>query len=334
MGQTITMAPKSDTPRARPFLKWAGGKTQLLPVFQSCYPGELRTGAIRRYVEPFLGGGAVFFDVMQAFPIEEARLFDINEELVLCYRVVQQDPHGLIALLEEQRRRYLECAPPARAEHFYALRARFNAHRALMDYRQFSPAWVERAAELIFLNKTCFNGLYRVNAAGQFNVPFGAYKNPELFNRDSLLLASALLQRAELHHGPWQAARPHIDDGTFVYFDPPYRPLSASSSFTSYARTGFADADQLRLAACFAQLHRETAAKLMLSNSDPTSVAPDDRFFDDAYAGFHIRRVEASRMINSVGHGRGKISELVITNYPLQMQSHPADQPEAALLAH
>lgn len=304
--------------RAKPFLKWAGGKTQLLPTFQSFYPTELRRDAIRTYVEPFLGGGAVFFDIIQSFTVEVAHLFDINEELVLCYSVVQKDPLDLIEILEQHRRRYVEQDSEERRTHFYTVRAAFNDGKAQVDFAHYSAAWVERAAELIFLNKTCFNGLFRVNSSGQFNVPFGDYKNPEIYGRTNILLASHLLQRAVVHHGHYLDSRPFVDDSTFVYFDPPYRPLSTSSSFTAYAKSGFADRDQVRLAQYFADLDHEFAAKLMLSNSDPKSSVPSDPFLDNAYVGYNIHRVAASRMINSVGHGRGKISELVITNYPVQ----------------
>lgn len=311
---SISSGPANLKP-AKPFLKWAGGKTQLLPVFRDYYPAALREGRVARYIEPFLGGGAVFFEVMQNHAIGEAHLFDINEELYLCYAVVQRDPTGLAQQLEEHRRHYAESAEVARADYYYTVRTRFNEQKASISFTTYADCWVARAADLIFLNKTCYNGLFRVNSAGHFNVPAGAYKNPDLFSVENLRQASAVLARATLHQGPYHACRPFVTDDSFVYFDPPYRPLSASARFTSYAVSGFDDADQRALARLYADLHASTGAHLMLSNSDPTAMTLDDRFFDEAYVGFAIHRIEASRMINSVGHKRGKVSELLILNY-------------------
>jgi len=289
---------------------------------------ELHEKRITRYIEPFLGGVAVFFDIMQSYHVEEAVLFDINEELILCYKVVQREPATLANLLDEHRRHFLDAPENQRAEYYYTVRSRFNEHKAETDFANFSDNWIERAADLIFLNKTCFNGLFRVNSAGMFNVPFGAYRKPEVFVRENLLRASELLQRATLHCDTYHGSRSQVTDSSFVYFDPPYRPLSPSSNFTSYARDGFGDPDQLQLAAYFAQLNATTGAKLMLSNSDPGSVSPGDTFLERAYAAFCIHRVEATRMINSVGHARGKVSELIITNYTV-----PTNSPEPAASA-
>jgi DNA adenine methylase len=202
-----------------------------------------------------------------------------------------------------------------REEYFYARRSHYNTQRATIDFAAFSPAWVERAADLIFLNKTCYNGLFRVNSSGHFNVPFGRYVRPEICDADNLLAVSALLQRATLHMGGFESCFDLVDEHTFVYFDPPYRPISATSSFNSYAADRFGDAEQRRLAAFFRRLHTEKGARLMLSNSDPKNIDPHDDFFDDLYAGFTVRRLSASRMINSVVEGRGKITEILVTNY-------------------
>ena len=301
--------------QAKPFLKWAGGKSQLLPQFRFHYPPQLSSGRMRRYIEPFLGGGAVFIDIAQRYSIAEAHLFDINEELVLTYTVVQRDPQRLIEVLTELRRHYIELDAVGRTEYFYAVRAHYNAERPAIDFQVFSDAWIERAADMIFLNKTCFNGLYRVNASGGFNVPFGRYANPEVFEEQNILRVSDLLQRASLHVGGFESCEPFVSDDSFVYFDPPYRPVSKTASFTSYARDKFDDHDQRTLARFFAHLATTTQAKLMLSNSDPRNLAPDDMFFDDLYAQFRIHRVSASRMINSVAEGRGKITEILVTNY-------------------
>ena len=300
---------------ARPFLKWAGGKTQLLEQLRACYPVELASGSIKRYVEPFVGGGAVFLDVMQRSAVEEAHLFDINPELIVAYTAVQRDPQGLIDLLAAYRSRYLALDDTGREQYFYERRDHYNAQKAKIDFTGFSPVWIERAADLIFLNKTCYNGLFRVNASGQFNAPFGRYVRPKIFDAGAICAVSAILQRAALHMGGFETCYGLVDAGTFVYFDPPYRPISRTSSFNSYAAARFGDEEQRRLADFFRRLHAEKGARLMLSNSDPKNVAPDDNFFDDLYAGFTLRRVAASRMINSVAGGRGKITEILVTNY-------------------
>ncbi len=242
-------------------------------------------------------------------------LFDINPELIIAYTAVQRDPHGLIEQLADYRSRYGQLDVAGRAQFFYAVRAHYNAQKAAVDFTRFSPAWVERAAGLIFLNKTCYNGLFRVNAAGQFNAPHGRYTNPEIFDAENLLAVSRLLQRATLHLHGFEACAAVVDAHTFVYFDPPYRPISRTASFNAYAAVRFGDDEQRRLAAFFARLHATTGARLMLSNSDPKNIDPSDNFFDDLYAPFTVRRVAASRMINSVAGRRGKITEILVTNY-------------------
>jgi DNA adenine methylase len=247
--------------------------------------------------------------------IAEAHLYDINPELVVAYTAVQRDPQGLIDLLADYREQYLQKDDSGREEFFYARRAHYNAQKSTVDFGLYSGAWVERAADLIFLNKTCYNGLFRVNSSGRFNVPFGRYVKPQIFDAGNLLTVSALLQGAIIRCGGFEECEEVVDRRTFVYFDPPYRPISVTSSFNSYAADGFDDDDQRRLAAFFARLDERTGARLMLSNSDPKNVDPSDNFFDDLYAPFHLRRVSASRMINSVAAGRGKITEIVVTNY-------------------
>ncbi len=291
---------------AKPFLKWAGGKSQLLPVLRELYPPELRAGDIHRYIEPFLGGGALFFDVIQGYEVEEAHLFDINEELILAYSVVKHEPEALIDGLVAYRTHYLERNESDREKFFYELRHQYNQNRQAIDFATFGHDWIARAAQMIFLNKTCFNGLYRVNRSGTFNVPFGGYRNPVVFDEANLYAASRLLKRANLHIGSYADCAHYVDDKSFVYFDPPYRPLTKSASFTAYARSGFGDTQQKALASLFCKLSQRTRAKMMLSNSDPRHANPDDSFFDDLYAGQYIQRVLASRMINSKGVGAEK----------------------------
>jgi DNA adenine methylase len=310
------MAHAPDPVTARPFLKWAGGKSQLLSQFERYYPPELCRGAIHRYVEPFVGGGAVFLDVVQRYDVRQATLIDVNLELILAYRVVRRAPGQLIDRLRAIHDHYYALSEGEREPYYYAMRDAYNALRHGVDPDRFSDAWVARTAHLIFLNKTCYNGLYRVNRKGEFNVPFGRYARPAILDADNLLALSALLQRAELVHGPFARAEAFVDDHSFVYFDPPYRPLSPTARFTSYARRRFSDDDQLALGRFYAHLDRTCDARLMLSNSDPANVDPRDDFFDCLYGAFHVHRVRANRTINARADKRGKITELLITNYP------------------
>lgn len=300
---------------AKPFLKWAGGKSQLLPQFEKHYPQELAAGDITRYIEPFLGGGALFVATAQRYPIQQAYLTDINPELILVYRVVQRDVSELIAQLHEHQKSYDVSSEDARSAYFYSIRDLYNAQRVEIDFDCYSSEWITRAVRMIFLNKTCFNGLFRVNAKEGFNVPFGRYKKPPICDPENLRRVSALLQNAELHVAPFTACEQWVTAETFVYFDPPYRPISLTSSFTSYSSSKFDDQSQIELAEFFAHLHDQYGAKLMLSNSDPTEINPEDDFFTRLYGRFNIHQVWASRMINSQADKRGKIAELLITNY-------------------
>ena len=300
--------------QARPFLKWAGGKTQLLPEFAARFPPELCRGDIQRYIEPFVGGGAVYFMVTGSYPVQECMIWDANPDLVTAFGVVKRDPEGLIRKLRELECRYRSLGEEERKAFYYHIRDRFNRLRRKGHSGSDDPRAVRVTAALIFLNRTCYNGLYRVNSRGGFNVPFGKYRNPRILDEAGLRAASAALEKTGVHLGDFTECAPFVDDTTFVYLDPPYRPLSRTSSFTSYASGGFGDEDQRRLARFFRKLDRR-GALLMLSNSDPFSQDTQDPFFDELYRGYSIERVPARRAINSVGQGRGRITELVITNY-------------------
>jgi len=300
---------------ARPFLKWAGGKSQLLGEFYRRLPGrELETGALTHYVEPFVGGGAVYFSLARLYPFEECTISDVNEELVLTYRAIQNSVPALIERLRILDSTYRTIDESQREAWYYAIRNTFNRSRPSSGCRAGSSRGVERAAQMIFLNHTCYNGLYRVNKSGEFNVPFGRYKNPDILNVKNLEAAASLLASARILRGDFTRCRSAVDDRTFVYLDPPYRPLNATSSFTTYAPNGFSTGDQVRLAKFFRDLDRK-GAKIMLSNSDLANTCPGDTFFEDLYEGFRIERVPAKRMINCNGARRGAISELIITNY-------------------
>ena len=292
-------------PAPRPFLKWAGGKTQLLPALISRLPPGIEDGSVRRYVEPFVGSGALFFALAARHPVLDYRLYDANEEVALVYSVVRDRVEDLIVRLGVLDEAYREAGNEAREELYYTVRARFNAG---------GPDPVERAADLLFLNRTGYNGLYRTNARGGYNVPHGRYRRPQVCRPALLRSASGALASARIGAGDFAASADAVDDRTFVYLDPPYRPLTPTASFTAYSRHRFGDEEQRRLAAYVRALD-ERGALFMLSNSDPRNADPDDDFFDALYEGFVIERVPARRMINRNGSGRGAVSELLVRNY-------------------
>jgi DNA adenine methylase len=299
---------------AEPVLKWAGGKRQLLPQLSKRYPKALELGKVDTYIEPFMGGGAVFFDVVRRFPtISRAFIFDINPELVMLYTVLQRDVEGLIKTLGEMEQEYLALDDEGRDADFYKVRETYNESRKHVDVTAYSSSWITRAAQTIFLNRTCFNGLFRVNSKGYFNVPFGRYKNPSILNESRLRASARALQKAEVKLGDFSQAAELCDEKTFIYYDPPYRPISSSASFNAYAADSFDDDSQRRLAQTF-KLVDTCGAYQMLSNSDPTNYG-EDAFFDDLYKDFIIERVEANRMINSVGSKRDAIREIIVRNY-------------------
>ena len=264
-------------------------------------PQGIKTGEIDTYVESFIGGGAVFFYMAQRYEgIKSFYLFDINNDLVNCYNAVKNDVECLIDELRQIEDEFLPLKKTDRKDFYYRIRDEFNSER--------------HTAKLIFLNKTCFNGLYRVNRKDQFNVPFGYYKNPTICNAENLENASLVLQKAEIICADFEKSDKYIDDKTFVYFDPPYRPLSPTASFTSYSKEDFDEAKQIRLAQFCRQIHGKDA-KFLLSNSDPKNEDLKDHFFENQYGCFKIERVKANRAINCKASGRGQINELLITNY-------------------
>ncbi len=268
--------------KAKPFLKWAGGKAQLIDQIVSYFPDDLKKGEIHKYVEPFIGGGAIFFHIAQTYSIEKYYISDVNEELIVSYKAIQKDVRNLINILKSMERKYHRLTPDGQKDYFYDVRLQLNEKRQLIDFSEYDGSWVERTAQIIFLNKTCFNGLFRVNSKGEFNVPFGRYKNPQICAEDNLKAVSELLLRTEIHLGDFTECESFVDAGTFVYFDPPYRPISKTSNFTSYSKYEFDDNAQLRLAS-FYRLLNQKGACLMLSNSDPKNENPNDNFFENAY---------------------------------------------------
>ncbi len=301
--------------KAKPFLKWAGGKTQLLKQFESHYPESLKLGKIKKYIEPFIGSGAVFLEICQKYEIESAHISDINFDLIQAYQVIQRWPDDLIEILGKLQVKFDKSSQMQRQLFFTEIRTQYNLQRKSVSILKLSKDAINRTAQLIFLNKTCFNGLFRLNSKGEFNVPFGRYKNPKILDAENIYQISQLLQKTEIRSSEFESCYAIADESSFIYFDPPYRPISKTSNFTNYAKSGFTDREQENLADFYRKLDREKAAKLMLSNSDPKNENMDDDFFERLYAGYSIYRVSASRMINSIGAKRGRISELLIVNY-------------------
>ncbi|MDD4526893.1 MAG: DNA adenine methylase [Candidatus Margulisbacteria bacterium] len=302
--------------QVKPFLKWAGGKTQLIEKFKELFPEELNgKGIIKHYYEPFLGGGAVFFWVAQNCKIEEFHINEFNPEIFVCFDSIKKNVESVIKELILLKQKYIKLNETEKEAFFYEIRNIYNQTKKEFNYKKYGKyKWSKRTALTIFLNKTCFNGLYRVNSLGEFNVPFGRYKNPEIFDEVNLMAVSKLLEKTKLTNDDFEIVKTNIKPDSFVYFDPPYRPLNQTSSFNSYATTGFNDKEQLRLSHTFRILDKQ-GAKVMLSNSDPKNVNPNDNFFEDLYNGYNIVRVDAKRMINSNTSKRGIIKELVIKNY-------------------
>lgn len=295
----------------KPFLKWVGGKTQLLPALEARLPFDFPR-AVRVYAEPFVGGGALLFRLLGAgMRPERVVINDSNRDLANAYRTVRDHAADLIAALDAMQSAYrAQADEEARRAFFLRIRGEYNAGTA-----DRASAFVRRTAQLLFLNRTCFNGLYRVNARGEFNVPFGRYIEPRICDEATIRADSAALAGVEILDGDFAEALAEAGCGWFVYMDPPYRPLSRTSSFCDYTQGGFNDGEQRRLAAVCRGLDAK-GARWLLSNSDPKGTDPDDSFFEDLYAGFDIRGVRASRMLNADPGKRGKLGELLISNYP------------------
>jgi DNA adenine methylase len=255
-----------------------------------------------------VGGGAVLFDILNKYELDEIYISDINSELILTYKNIRDHIDELILALHTLQDEYFALDICKRNSYYYDKRERFNLLKKIKSES------VELAALFIFLNRTCFNGLYRVNSKGEFNVPMGSYKNPTICEEANVRAVSEKLQMVNIVCGDYKKSRQFIDSRTFAYFDPPYRPLSSTSSFTSYAQGGFDDKQQAELAQFIDEVSEKGAA-VVASNSDPKNTDENDDFFDRLYAKHNIHRISAMRMINSVGEGRGKISELLITTY-------------------
>lgn len=288
----------------KPFIKWAGGKSQLLNDIRAKYPEK-----IDKYCEPFVGGGAVLLDFLANYQPKEVLINDINAELVNTYSQIKDNVDELLEMLSEMQDSFWAKNDADRKVMYIAKRERFNDLKVNGD----EHINLEKAALFIFLNKTCFNGLYRVNRKGLFNVPIGSYKKPPICDAENLRLISGLLKNVQIKCGDYSECADFIDENTFVYIDPPYRPLTATSSFTSYSENEFGDKQQIELGKFVDEISSK-GAKVVISNSDPKNSDESDSFFDDLYSSYTIMRVSAKRMINSKATGRGNVNELLICN--------------------
>jgi DNA adenine methylase len=296
------MAEKS----AKPFLKWAGGKTQLINDIEKSLPVELINSKFT-YIEPFVGSGAVLFWMLNNFPtLEKAVINDINEDLINTYKTIASKPKELISILEILQNEFhsLEGNEENKKLYFYQKRNLYNTRKEELS---------GQAALFIFLNRTCFNGLYRVNRNNLYNVPMGGYKKPTICDKENILAVSNVLQKVEILCGDYEGTLNYTKENTLFYFDPPYKPLNETSTFNAYAKDEFGDSEQIRL--------RDFCTKLnilnhnwILSNSDLKGKDVNDNFFDDLYRDFSIIRVDARRSINANPDKRGSIKELLITN--------------------
>lgn len=299
-----------DEKNPKPFVKWAGGKKQVLKFIDKHLPNEIKeTKVIKKYYEPFLGGGAVFFHLVSNYEIKYAYLGDINKELILTYHVVQKYPEDLIEQLQILSDSFLPKSLIERKELYYKVRDEFNNTSEDFDK-------VKRASQMIFLNRTCFNGLYRVNKDGKFNVPIGTYKNPLICDKDNLRNVSEALKNVKLVCEDYSNAEDEIDANSFVYLDPPYLPIK-ENSFTNYDSKGFGVQEQIELSD-FCKNIDEKDAKFLLSNSDPKNCENKD-FFKDHYGLdeklFKYKKIDVRRSINRDKNKRGPIKELLIYNY-------------------
>ncbi|MFD2542569.1 DNA adenine methylase [Lacinutrix gracilariae] len=294
------------TKAAKPFLKWAGGKTQLIDEIKNQLPENIIDRPFT-FIEPFVGSGAILFWMLEQFPnMQNAIINDINKDLTDCYLTIKNDVTNLIELLYEWQEEYYQISEieADKKEYYYEKRSLFNSR---------TQEQTTHSALFIFLNRTCFNGLFRVNKKNEFNVPIGSYKKPLICNEENLLAVSEVLQRVEILNGDYTETLNHATNNTFFYFDPPYKPLSNTSSFNSYAKDDFNDEEQIRLRDFCIELNNQNH-QWILSNSDVKGKNPDDNFFDDLYADFNIYRVDARRSINANAKKRGKLKELLITN--------------------
>ena len=293
--------------KAKPFLKWAGGKTQLITDIEKVLPKKFMNKKFT-FVEPFVGSGAILFWILNNFPkVEKAVINDINADLTNVYKIIASNPVELISVLKDFQEEYhsIDLEVDNKREYYTQKRTLFNTR---------STDKATQAALFIFLNRTCFNGLFRVNKSNGFNVPIGSYKKPMICDADNIFAVSEALQKVEILTGDYQQTLLYAEKPALFYFDPPYKPLSKTSSFNTYSKEEFDDKEQIRLRD-FCKTLNTLEHNWILSNSDVKGKDMDDNFFDDIYDEFNINRVFARRSINANAEKRGQLTELLITNY-------------------
>ena len=294
---------------AKPFIKWVGGKTQLLEQLEALLPADFDEWRDVTYIEPFVGGGAMLFYMLRAHSnIQTAVINDINPDLTTCYKVVRDHPSELVEALQQIQTEYYALTSEDERKAFFMLR------RDEFNTKSLDP--LRNTTLFFFLNRTCFNGLFRVNKAGLFNVPFGRYNRPQICDAKTIYADSKLLQKVKIFTGDYQQIFPFAEGKTLFYFDPPYRPLNNTSSFNDYAKEAFNDLAQIRLKE-FCDTVAASGYHFMLSNSDC-----QDGFFDDLYSPYIIERVWASRSVNANASKRGKLTEILVHNYKDVKQPH------------
>ena len=293
--------------KAKPFIKWVGGKGQLIEQLEALLPADFAERKNITYIEPFVGGGAMLFYMLQKFSnIKSAVINDINPDLTLCYQVVRDNPTELIKSLKDIQSQYYSIKTEDKRKDF------FLQQRELFNTKSLNK--IDNTTLFFFLNRTCFNGLYRVNKSGKFNVPFGRYSTPTICDESTIYADSKILQNVEIMTGDFEQTFDKIKGNTFFYFDPPYRPLSNTSSFNDYTKEDFNDNAQIRLK-LFCDKLNKVGIDFMLSNSDCLGKDGKDRFFDDLFIDYKIERVLATRNINAIASKRGKLTEIVVNNY-------------------
>ncbi len=299
--------------QAKPFLKWAGGKTQLLNDIDNNLPADIKKNGIDNYYEPFLGSAAVFLFLKQKYGIENAYLYDINFNLISTFKIIQNHKNELIKELKLLDKEFKSKDSEHRMEHYIQKREEFNS-LILIEIQRSKQKIIRKASLTIFLNKTCFNGLYRVNKSGQFNVPFGRYENPKIVDEENLTAVSACLKNVVLETRDFKTLQNIVKNNSFIYYDPPYSPLNKTSNFTSYSEFEFSMEEQKELAKLYSLLDQKGIRQL-LSNSDLKNHNSHNEFLDNLYSKFTIKRILANRVINSQANKRGKISEILVKNY-------------------
>lgn len=265
-------------------------------------------------MNPSLGGGAIYFYLMSNYDIKESYILDINPELILTYNVIKNDVNELIDLLLEIKDDFIPKNYDERKKYYLKTRNDFNISLTNFDFGNYSDNHIKRASQTIFMNKTCFNGLFRLNKKGEFNVPFGKYKNPNICDEENLIAASKILKNTTIFNLSYEKSEDMIDENSLVYLDPPYRPLTNSANFTTYSKSGFNDNNQIELSQFYNRISKK-GAKAILSNSDPKNADENDNFFDDLYSNFLIERITAKRFINRDSSKRGPINEIIVRNY-------------------